>query len=604
MRLKFVFVFIFLFFSMLLVRIYYLSIKSNEYFESLAQDNAIKTELVSPVRGQILDSKNRPLAINKLGFSIFLAPHLKQNLDSQIEILTQNFTDLNTTAIKKEYQKQDSPYNQDFIEVVSFLDYDLTISKLALLNLNENIKVTPTSQRFYPYEDLASHVIGYVGKSNAKDVENNLLAKLIGYVGKSGVESFYNELLQGEAGERKTKVTALNKVVEEISYKEPISNNIALTIDLEFQKFLSEIFKDKAGAVIVVDLKTGGILGAGSFPEYNLNPFVTGISKDEWDKIINDLNHPFTNKLVNGLYPPGSVLKMAVGMSFLNSGKITPETKFYCSGAIELGGRKFRCWKASGHGNLNFVDALRDSCDVYFYEGSLIVGIDYIASYLEKLGFGVKTGVDLPNEFVGTIPNKAWKMQKYKKQWFLGETVNASIGQGYVLITPMQMAKHTAQIATGKAIVPHFIKSINEVEQNFEYGEFLTPQEKPNLALAREGMYKVANDPGGTAYGILQGIPFAIAAKTGTAQVVGISQSEIKRMREADMEYFKRSHSWMTTFGPYNDPQFAVTVLVEHGGGGGSAGGPLIKAIYSKLVEMGYIKIPEPVEISKKTKKK
>ena len=315
-----------------------------------------------------------------------------------------------------------------------------------------------------------------------------------------------------------------------------------------------------------------------------------GISRAQWDELIQDKRHPFTNKLVNGLYPPGSVIKMAVGMSFINSGKINENWSAFCGGAMELGGRKFRCWKGSGHGRLSLVEAIKGSCDIYFYEGSLIVGIDYMSSYLNRMGFGTKTGVDLPNEFVGTVPNKAWKLQKFKRPWYQGETVNASIGQGDVLVTPMQVAKNTAQIATGKALIPYFLKSIDGEEIAFEPGELFTPIEKAQLPLVRRGMYEVANNPnGGTAYKIIHDSIVPLAVKTGTAQVVGLSQKTNKRIKESQMDYFHRSHAWMTSFGPYNNPKYAVTVLVEHGGGGGSAAGPVVKKIYEKLVDMGYI---------------
>lgn len=362
MRLKFVFVFVILFFTMLLVRIYYLSIKSNEFYEQVAKNNVISTEYIPPVRGQILDAKGRPLAINNLGFSLSIAPHLKDAaLQSELNNISRYFKDLNITAMSKSYKDANSAYNQDFIEVVPFLDYNVTIEHFASLSLHENIKISPASQRFYPYGALASHIIGYVGRANKKDIQSNPLSALTGYNGRSGVEGYYNELLQGSKGERKTKVTALNQVVEEISMQEPSSSEISLTIDLELQKYLEEIFKDKDGVAIVMDLRDGAIIAAGSFPEYDLNTFVGGISQAQWDELIKDPRHPFTNKLVNGLYPPGSVIKMAVGMSFLNSGKINENWSVFCSGAIELGGRKFRCWKGWGHGRVSLVEAIKGS---------------------------------------------------------------------------------------------------------------------------------------------------------------------------------------------------------------------------------------------------
>lgn len=594
MRLKIFFVFILLVWIVLISRVYYLSIKSSDYYTNAAQSNAIKTDYIPPTRGQILDSKGKTLAINELGYSIFLAPHLKKDeLKKEISYLANLFKDINSTEIEKAYKKKNSLYNQDFIEIIEFLKYDDVVPYFTKLNLRDNLQVKSNSMRFYPYDELASHIIGYVGRANAKDIEKNPLSKITNKVGKSGVEAYYNDILQGQKGMRKTKVTALNQVVEEVLYQKPVSEDIELHIDIELQKFLKELYKDKSGAVIIMDVNTGAIIGAGSYPEFSLNPFVTGISTQQWDELIQDLDHPFTNKLTNGLYPPGSVVKMGVGMAFLNSGLITKEQEYRCGGFIKLGKRNFRCWKTWGHGNMNLNDAIRESCDVYFYEGSLVVGIDYVSANLQKYGFGRKTEIDLPNEFIGVVPNKAWKMEKYNQPWYMGETVITSIGQGNFLVTPMQVAKYTAQIASGKGITPHFIKKIGDEDVEFEPIEIFTAFEKEQLPYIRKAMFEVAHHKKGTASKYLEDMPIHIGAKTGTAQVVGIPQSELVRMKEKDMEYYHRSHAWITTFGPYEKPQYAVTVLVEHGGGGSSTGSPLIQEIYKKLIEMGYIELPK-----------
>lgn len=620
MRLRLVFVSILLVWTILLAKIYQYAVKSNSYFENIALENSVKTTQIIPVRGQILDRLSNPLAINRLGFSLSIAPHLKDNeLNATIAEISRYF-DVNSSAIYKEYKKSSSFYNHKFINVVNFLDYNATSRAFSHLNLNDKIQINPDLKRFYPYNSIASHVIGYVGRVTQKDIENDPSLSAIKNIGKSGIERYYNEILQGDFGEIKSKVTVLNKVIETLDYKEPKTHQIMLSIDIRLQELLKELFKDKAGSAVIMDVQTGEILAAGSYPEYDLNLFVTGIDDETWRKIIEDLNHPFTNKIASGLYPPGSVLKMGVGMSFLNSGLIKPEKTYTCRGYIELGGRKFRCWKAVGHGAVNLTSALRESCDVYFYEGSLEVGIDAISHDLIRYGFGQKTGIDLPNEYIGTIPNKAWKMAKYKKPWFLGETVNASIGQGDVLVTPIQVAKYTAQIASGKGLTPHFIKgidgvSLDKVDENsseilrnlrdkFAPYELFTPLEKNSLSFVRAGMYEVANHPQGTTYKLLNDMPIKIAAKTGTAQVVFIPQNEIVRMKERDMEYYRRSQAWMTSFGPYDEPRYAVSVLVEHGGSGGSAAGPLIKKIYAKLAELGYLQISAPMpNLNKKDKK-
>ena len=592
MRINIVYGVIIFVWIILLTRVYYLSIKSNEYYEQIAEKNAIKTEYIAPVRGQILDRNGKPLAVNKLGFEISIRPHLRRNidiLDEEIEFIISVFFYLIAAKLKREYIKNDSPYSQDFVNVVNFLDYDRVLPHFARLNLRDNIEVRPVSIRYYPFGDLASHVIGYVGRANLKDIETNPISKLTNYTGRSGVERYYNEILQGVEGQKITKVTALNKIVEEMGYIKPHSIDISLTIDLELQKYLYEAFDRPAGAVIVMDALDGSILAAASLPEYDLNQFVTGISQSDWNEMMNNLEHPFTNKLVNALYPPGSVVKMAMGMAFFESGKISPTTKLLCDPYFELGNRKFRNWKNYGSEMMTIVDALRDSCDTYFYRGAYSVGIEAMAPVLRRYGFGVKTGVDLPNEYIGIVPDIQWKKNRLNQPWYQGDTINTSIGQGSFLATPMQVARDTAILAMGYDVTPHFLDSVNDIKQDWVGSDILSQKEKSALKYIREGMYAVANIPSGTGFRVLSPSKVTIAAKSGTAQVVGISQEDKERIKEEDMEYYERSHAWMTGYAPYENPRYVVTVLVEHGASGGGAAGPILARIFDKLADMGYI---------------
>ncbi|EAM0945378.1 penicillin-binding protein 2 [Campylobacter jejuni] len=601
MRMRLVVGFILLFFIFLLSRVYYLSIKSNVYYEELAKQNAIKTEFLPPVRGQITDRNGTLLAINDLGFSISIKSYLsikKSNkgiLDKELSELTNLFPDLNASKLAEIYKRNDSYYNQDFIKVVDFIPYDEIIPHYSELNLNKTIKIDPVVKRKYPFGKLASHIIGYVGKANLQDVQENEIAKLSNYTGKSGIERYYNDILQGEKGTRVYKVNALNQEVEQLSYTPAMSNDIELTIDIELQSYLTSLFEGNAGAAIIMNVNDGSILAAGSFPEYDLNPFVTGISFKDWDELSNSLDHPFTNKLINGYYPPGSVVKMGVGLSFLNSKNISPSTQYVCNGSIELGGRFFRCWNRSGHGPVDLKHAIKYSCDVYFYNGSLQVGIDQISETLSRIGFGAKTGVDLPSEFVGTLPSKEWKMQRYRQSWFQGDTLNTAIGQGNFLATPMQIARYTAQIAKGGEVIPHFLKSIennnttieNQMDENKK--EIFTLFEKSQLPYIRDAMYAVANEQGGTSYRYLHNLNVKVAAKTGTAQVVGFSQTDKNRVDEKQFEYYTRSHAWLTSYAPYSKPKYVVTVLLEHGGRNITSGATVAK-IYQKMIELGYFK--------------
>lgn len=601
MRMRLVVGFILLFFIFLLSRVYYLSIKSNVYYEELAKQNAIKTEFLAPVRGQISDRNGTLLAVNDLGFSISIEPHLslkkakRRILEEKLTELERLLPDLNATKLAELYKRNDSYYNQDFIKIVDFISYNDIIPYYSYLNLDSTIKINPVVKRKYPFGKLASHIIGYVGKANLQDIQEDEIAKLADYTGKSGIERYYNDVLQGEKGTRIYKVNALNQEVEQLSYTPPVSNDIELTIDMELQSYLTSLFEDNAGAAIVMNINDGSILAAGSFPEYDLNPFVTGISFKDWDELSNSLDHPFTNKLVNGYYPPGSVVKMGVGLSFLDSKSITPSTQYVCTGSIELGGRFFRCWNRSGHGPVDLKHAIKYSCDVYFYDGSLQVGIDQISETLSRIGFGAKTGVDLPNEFVGTLPSKEWKMQRYRQAWFQGDTLNTAIGQGNFLVTPMQIARYTAQIAKGGEVIPHFLKSIennnttieNQMGENKK--EIFTLFEKSQLPYIRDAMYAVANEQGGTAYRYLHNLSVKVAAKTGTAQVVGFSQTDKNRVDEKQFEYYTRSHAWLTSYAPYSKPKYVVTVLLEHGGKNITSGATVAK-IYQKMIELGYFK--------------
>jgi penicillin-binding protein 2 len=481
----------------------------------------------------------------------------------------------------KEYKKADSSYNHDFIEIIDYIPYDEFFSKYTILASKEDIKIESSTKRYYPQKEVASHIIGYVGKASKIDILNNELSSFNGIIGKNGLEKYYNTKLQGEMGYKDVKVNALNKEIEILDEKEPsIDNNIKITLDINLQKYIQEIFTGKSGAVIVMDAKNGEILSAASFPEFDNNIFARGISVKEWNDMRNDFNHPFTNKIINGLYPPGSVIKMGVALSFLEN-NIKDNFNVNCSGSITIGNRNFRCWKSTGHGNVGFRKAIAESCDDFFYKGSLKIGINKISSTLDKLGFGQQTGVDQINEFFGVNPNKEWKEKKYNQPWYVGETVISSIGQGNVLVTPLQIARYTSYIATGKLPKPHFYKATYE-----EPKELDIPLEY--LDVLRKGMYDVSYAAKGTASKHINS-KITIASKTGTAQVVSIPQSEKVRMKESELQYYQRSHAWITTYAPFKNPQYVVTVIEEHGGHGGEAAGDIASKIYDRLYELGYI---------------
>jgi len=579
----------------LLVRVFDLSVKSNEHYEMLSQNNSIKTEFSAPVRGEILDRTLKPIAINELGFKISLAPHLTKGkednrLKDEIAYLLSMIPTLDGKKIAKTYKQHDSYYNHNYIDVVEFVPHETMIPLYALMNLRESIKISPSPKRLYPYGASASHIIGYVARANQKEIDKDPLLQLLGHVGKSGIEKYYNSYLQGVAGERHIKVNAHNVEIEELGTSATQENrNLVLNIDMRLQEHIATIFEGKVGAIVVMDTK-GAIYAAGSYPQYNLNSFVEGVSSSEWNYLINSVYAPFTNKIINGLYPPGSTVKTGLGLLYITSGVMNDNFGVQCTGSFRLGNRTFRCWKHHGHGNVGIYKAVSQSCDDFFYKGSLNLGIEKMALGLKRMGLGVKTAIDLPNEFVGTVPSRTWKKEKFKQPWYRGETLNTSIGQGDFLTTPLQMTRFTALIATGKLPTPHVALKIGNKIINPVPKEVLTPYEKSRLPLIQKAMWGVCNDKGGTAKAYISS-RFAIAGKTGTAQTSGIGQHVKNRLDEKDMEYLKRSHAWFTTYGPYENPQFVVTILVEHGGHGGEATGGIVSSIYNKLYELGYIKL-------------
>ena len=585
-RLIIIFLVIFTIVITLLSRVYFLSIKSNTYYEELSKNNYINRVNKIPIRGIIEDRNGEKLAINEMGFTILIKPHLssykyKEQLENIIDLIVKHFPKYEKEKLLKEYKKADSSYNHDFIEIIDYITYDEFFSKYTILASKEDIKIESSTKRYYPQKEVASHIIGYVGKASKIDILNNELSSFNGIIGKNGLEKYYNTKLQGEMGYKDVKVNALNKEIEILDEKEPsIDNNIKITLDINLQKYIQEIFTGKSGAVIVMDAKNGEILSAASFPEFDNNIFARGISVKEWNDMRNDFNHPFTNKIINGLYPPGSVIKMGVALAFLENG-IKDNFNVNCTGSITIGNRNFRCWKSAGHGNVGFRKAISESCDDFFYKGSLKIGINKISTTLDKLGFGQQTGVDQINEFFGVNPNKEWKEKKYNQPWYVGETVISSIGQGNVLVTPLQIARYTSYIATGKLPKPHFYKATYE-----EPKELDIPLEY--LDVLRKGMYDVSYAAKGTASKHINS-KITIASKTGTAQVVSIPQSEKVRMKESELQYYQRSHAWITTYAPFKNPQYVVTVIEEHGGHGGEAAGDIASKIYDRLYELGYI---------------
>ncbi|WRC98480.1 penicillin-binding protein 2 [Helicobacter pylori] len=573
------------FWGLLILNLFILSVKNQEYYEKLAERNMTKKEFLVPTRGDITDRNDEFLATNELVFGVFLPSGLKQKeLLEKIEMIQKFFPNFSKETLLNNYQKENSLYNHNLIKVVGFIPYAAMQPLYAKLIQTQGIFALPLDKRYYPNNALASHVLGYVGVASLQDLKDDEENQYSQIVGKTGIEKEYNKLLQGKVGYKIMRVNALNQELATLEVVPPSTNNhLQLSLDKRLQKEADKLFENKRGAILVMDAENGELLVAGSYPEYNLNDFVGGISQDKWQKLQDDIYNPLLNRFANALYPPGSVVKMGVGLSFLENLNITENTTIPTPPFIEVGKRKFRDWKKTGHGNSNLYKAIRESVDVYFYKFGLEISIEKLSKTLREVGFGEKTGVDLPNEFVGIVPDNLWKLKRFNQDWRVGDTLITAIGQGSFLTTPLQVLAYTGLIATGKLATPHF--AINNKQP---LKDPLNSFQKKKLQALRVGMYEVCNHKDGTAYHSTRGSKVTLACKTGTAQVVEIAQNIVNRMKEKDMEYFHRSHAWITAFLPYEKPKYAITILVEHGEGGSKLGGLLVK-MSNKLYELGYL---------------
>ncbi|MGL2542734.1 penicillin-binding protein 2 [Helicobacter pylori] len=573
------------FWGLLVLNLFILSVKNQEYYEKLAERNMTKKEFLVPTRGNITDRNHEFLALNELVFGVFLPSGLKQKeLLEKIEMIQKFFPNFSKETLLNNYQKENSLYNHNLIKVVGFIPYAAMQPLYTKLIQTQGIFALPLDKRYYPNNALASHVLGYVGVASLQDLKDDEENQYSQIVGKTGIEKEYNKLLQGKVGYKIMRVNALNQELATLEVVPPSTNNhLQLSLDKRLQKEADKLFENKRGAILVMNAENGELLVAGSYPEYNLNDFVGGISQDKWQKLQDDIYNPLLNRFANALYPPGSVVKMGVGLSFLENLHITENTTIPTPPFIEVGKRKFRDWKKTGHGNSNLYKAIRESVDVYFYKFGLEISIEKLSKTLREVGFGEKTGVDLPNEFVGIVPDNLWKFKRFNQDWRVGDTLITAIGQGSFLATPLQVLVYTGLIATGKLATPHF--AINNKQP---LKDPLNSFQKKKLQALRVGMYEVCNHKDGTAYHSTRGSKVTLACKTGTAQVVEIAQNIVNRMKEKDMEYFHRSHAWITAFLPYEKPKYAITILVEHGEGGSKLGGLLVK-MSNKLYELGYL---------------
>lgn len=559
-------------FGAFLIRLWDLQVIKGEKYRTLAESNRLRVVETPAPRGIIHDRNNTPLVRNVQSFDISFA---REDLPKDHESLAAlgRFIGLEPEDVMARIKKG----GKGPLEPVK-LKQNASFKDIAMAEARRmdfpGLHVDVTVSREYIYGQLASHVIGYLGRltlaqANAPEYDD---VPREAFVGQWGTEKNYDTLLRGTAGKNIIEVDALGRVIKDIGINDPVKGrDIRLTIDKNVQREAEKGLLGSTGAVVVLDANTGEVLTLASAPAFDPNLFARGINYRDWQTLLNDPRKPLLNRAIQGQYPPGSTFKIVSAIAALEEGVVTDTTSFNCSGSINFG-RRFRCWKEHGHGNVSLYRAIVESCDVYFYEIGKRIPIDKLARYAFDLGLGKPSGIELEGERPGTVPTTEWKLNKMKEKWYKGETLNAIIGQGYVTATPIQMARLVSAVVNGgKLYRPHILKDFF-FEENTEKKINLSAE---NLYLVKKALAGVVADGGGTG-GRARSNLVSIGGKTGTSQVIAMPEK-----RSANPEEY-RDHAWFVAFSPVDNPEIAVAVFVEHGGHGGSAAAPIAKNVIEK----------------------
>ena len=564
--------------GVLALRMRHMQVDQADQFRLLADENRINIRLIPPARGRIFDRNGIILAENTPSYRINIVREEAGDVEEAIARLAR-LIELNPAEIERALRDLRELRGDTPVTVADRVSWDdlsrVAVNAPALPGVTPEVGLT----RRYPYHEHTAHVLGYVGPVNTRDLERidaptQLLMMPRFQVGKIGLEARREEMLRGRAGTKRVEVNAAGRVIRELDRQEGQAGaDFQVTLDAALQSYAQVRLNGESAAAVVMDCETGDLLACVSAPSYDPNLFVRGISVPDYNALLENKYRPLPNKAVQGIYPPGSTFKMITALAALNAGTFDSETTVRCNGHMEVSGRRFHCWRRSGHGNMNLHTALRESCDVYFYELALRTGIDAIADMARRLGVGVAFDLEMTSVARGLAPDRIWKREVRNEAWRPGDTVNASIGQGYVLASPLQLAVMTARLATGRNITPRLVKSINGVEQPTGHGENLGLNEN-HLRHIRRAMFAVTNNRRGTAFGsrvIAEG--FEIAGKTGTSQV----RSRI--VDNALVPWEERDHALYVNYAPADAPRIAVAVVVEHGGGGSRTAAPIARDI-------------------------
>ena len=577
-------------FGILAMRFSYLQIKQYAHYQTLAENNRISLVPVVANRGLILDKNGVVLAHNFFVYTLEITPSKVDDLEATIAEVSQ-LVEISKLDRKRFNKLQSESRNFESIPIRTHLN-EVEAASFAVNHYRfPGVEIKSRLFRHYPLGKLGAHMIGYIGRINDNDIVNleksGDLSNYKGsdHVGKSGVEQFYEHQLHGTTGFQQVEIDADGRAVRVISSTSPVSgSNITLSIDSKLQEIAETAFGDRRGALVAINPKTGEVLSYVSQPTFDPNLFVDGIDVDNWKSLNDSLDKPLVNRPIRGIYPPGSTFKPFVAMAGLENGKRTPPFAIHDPGYFTLGNssHRYRDWKPGGHGVVDMQRAITISCDTFFYGLALDLGIEKLTDFVRHFGFGEKSGVDIQGENGGLLPTPGWKTRRYKQPWYQGETVIVGIGQGYTLVTPMQLAQATATLANdGVAMKPHLVMKIQK--SMMAESQFISPivqgkmvLKPENIAIVKQGMIDVTL-PGGTAASVGANASYSIAAKTGTAQVIGIKQNAKYDTSSIDERH--RDHALFIAYAPANDPTIALAVIVENGGHGGSSAGPIARKV-------------------------
>lgn len=571
----------------LAVRMRHLQVDQADQFRMLAEENRINIRLIPPVRGEIFDRNGMQLAKNVPSYRIVM---VREDAGDFRTVMLRVADLIKLTPEKTERALQELSENSAHFLPVTIAE-DVSWDAVSAISVNApalpGVSPEVGSTRVYPRGSDFAHVVGRVGRVSTKDLEalespDAVLRIPRFQIGKINVEAREETILRGVAGTRQVEVNATGRVMRELERREGQSGaDVQLTIDARLQNYVQARLSGESAAVVILDCEKGDIIANCSAPSYDPNLFIGGIRSKDYDPLLNNKYRPLVNKTVQGAYPPGSTFKMMTAMAAIEAGIIGPDDTVYCPGYLEIGGRRFHCWKRGGHGRVDLETSLKSSCDVYYYDLALKVGIEKISAMANRFGLGIKYDLALSSVNSGLTPTKEWKLRQRGESWVIGDTVNAAIGQGFMLATPMQLAVMTARIATGREVTPRLIKSVNGIEPPVKGNEPLDMRES-NLGRMRKSMHAVVNDRRGTAYRsriIAEGM--RMAGKTGTSQV----RSVVVDNNEVPWE--QRDHALFVCFAPYEAPKYACAVLVEHGGGGSVAAAPIARDVMLQALYEG-----------------